>query len=103
MPRFFAVTGSMMALLAVSMAFLVPQALHAGSANFLIPASEGYGVADCLVKGDSCGQIVANAWCEAHGYGVATAFGEARPEDMTASTPALSPKKDPPILISCGE
>ena len=38
-------------------------------ATFLIPAAEGYGVADCLTGGSSeCGRIVADAYCEAQGF-----------------------------------
>ena len=38
-------------------------------ATFLIPAAEGYGVADCLTGGGSeCGRIVADAYCEAQGF-----------------------------------
>lgn len=53
---------------------------------FVISDTEGYGVMDCLVEGKSCGRIVADAWCEAHGYAAARSFGPA--SDVTASTPA---------------
>jgi len=34
--------------------------------TFLIPASEGYGVGECLTSpGSECGQVVADAWCGA--------------------------------------
>ncbi len=32
--------------------------------TFLIPSSDGYGVAECLTTGGECGQVVADAWCE---------------------------------------
>lgn len=53
------------------------RAFIAEEATFLIPASEGYGIADCLGEGRSCGEIVAQAWCEAHGYGKVAEFGRA--------------------------
>jgi hypothetical protein len=56
-----------------------------GEKSFLIPANDGYGVADCLASGGSCGNIVANAWCEAHGLGKAAQFGPVDPSDVTAS------------------
>jgi hypothetical protein len=43
----------------------------------VIAANDGYGVQDCLAEVGECGQIVADAWCEAHGHGVAVSFGPA--------------------------
>ena len=43
----------------------------------VIAANDGYGVQDCLAEAGECGQIVADAWCEAHGHGVAVSFGPA--------------------------
>ena len=51
--------------------------------TFVIAASDGYGIEDCLLNGSSCGRIVADAWCEAHGLARATAFGPA--EDVTGA------------------
>lgn len=72
--------------------------------TFLIPASDGYGVADCLSTKSECGKIVANAWCEAQGYKQATAFGLAAREDFTGSVPKSSPGAAPeqPLVITCG-
>jgi hypothetical protein len=55
----------------------------------IIPASDGYGFDDCISSHKSCGQIIADAWCEAHGMAASTAFGRA--EDVTASIPARAP------------
>jgi hypothetical protein len=52
--------------------------------TFVIPASDGYGVSECLLPGSACGQTLANAWCEAHGLSKSLAYGPA--EDITAST-----------------
>lgn len=70
--------------------------------TFLIPANDGYGVADCLTSGSECGQVVASAWCEAHGYGRAETFGVAAAEDATGSVATEKPKADRPIAITCG-
>ncbi len=73
----------------------------AGDAVFLIPASDGYGVADCLVGGSECGTIVADAWCEAHGFSRAETFGLAV-EEVTGSTEATAPgRSERPISITC--
>src|SRR5215217_520559 len=71
------------------------------NATFLIPASDGYGVADCLTGAGECGRIVANAWCEAHGFSRAETFGHAA-EDVTGSTAANVPSRsERPFAITC--
>jgi hypothetical protein len=77
----------------------------AGQSNvFIIPPSDGYGVADCIAGGHECGKIVANAWCESKGFKVATAFGAASPADITGSvgSRAQAPQ-EPALVITCGE
>ena len=73
--------------------------------TFLIPASDGYGVADCLSTRAECGQIVANAWCESQGFGKAIAFGVAAREDFTGSVAKQSSTQaaELPLSITCGE
>lgn len=44
--------------------------------TFVIAAASGYGIEDCLGQGDECGQVVADAWCQAHGQGAALKFGQ---------------------------
>ncbi|RFB80180.1 hypothetical protein [Methylovirgula sp. 4M-Z18] len=83
----------------------------AAKQTFYIDPADGYGVEECLSGGQSCGHVVADAWCESHGLGAAVAFGKA--EDMTASIlPAAAtanaqnnPPKPAPgtIVITCGE
>jgi hypothetical protein len=45
------------------------------SRTFLIPATTGYGVDECLDASGECGVTVANALCNAYGEGVALEFG----------------------------
>lgn len=88
---------------------VVPNAVSRASAgraeaSFLIPAADGYGVADCLSGANrECGMVVANAWCEAQGYARAQNFGPARPEDHTGSIEAASVVEDlaRPTIITC--
>jgi hypothetical protein len=70
--------------------------------TFIIPASEGYGVADCLTSGSECGKVVANAWCEAQGYAKAVTFGVAKAEDSTGTVEFAAVSSDQPIAITCG-
>ena len=71
--------------------------------TFLIPSSDGYGVGECLTTPDSaCGQVVANAWCEAQGYAAANSYGVAAADEYTGaiSQPMTSPSERP-IRIIC--
>jgi hypothetical protein len=73
-------------------------------ATFLIPAADGYGVADCLTGGGSeCGRIVADAYCEAQGYARAESYGRAAADDLTGALNAATvrPESERPIRITC--
>lgn len=74
-------------LLAAIAAAAMSAAVPAGAADrsFIIPANDGYGIADCLGEGGACGRMVADAWCAAQGMGKARAFGPAEATDMTAT------------------
>lgn len=88
---------------------IMPTSRSVAAANeprtFLIPASDGYGVADCISTKAECGKIVANAWCELQGFGKAVAFGVAAREDFTGSVTKQSPAQaaEQPLSITCGE
>ena len=71
------------AVAAVSLAAYGPaRALEAQ--DFVVADDDGYGIADCMRPGATCGGVIADAWCEAHGHGHADNYGLA--EDATAST-----------------
>lgn len=74
--------------------------------TFLIPAGDGYGVADCISSKSECGRIVANAWCESKGFARASEFGLASREDFTGSVSKAKTSSAPPeqpLVITCGE
>jgi hypothetical protein len=75
------------------------------SAGFIVSAADGYGVNDCIKSGDECAKVVADAWCQAHGLGVATLFGPAG--DITAAIGKASASRkaigEDDVFISCGE
>jgi hypothetical protein len=73
-------------------------------AVFLIPAVDGYGVADCLTApGSDCGRVVADAYCEAQGFARAESFGRAAADDLTGSVQntGLRAESERPIRIAC--
>ena len=82
-----------------------PTAQAAETLQFVISAADGYGIEDCMKPGQACGQVIADAWCESHGHGHASAFGSS--DDVTGSTKVsasnTSPVLDHAIVIKCGE
>jgi hypothetical protein len=71
--------------------------------TFVIPASDGYGIHECLLPGASCGQTLADAWCEAHGLDKSLAYGPA--EDITASIGSIATAHVEPgsFIVTCQE
>src|SRR3712207_3370126 len=70
MRRAFAMLGmGTVVFFAAASLTLLPNGTQASSseATFMVPAADGYGVAECLIGNQACGQVVANAWREAHG------------------------------------
>jgi len=55
------------------------------SRTFVIAATTGYGAEECLGEGGECGKLVADAWCNAHGQGVALKFGRSEADSDAAS------------------
>ena len=73
--------------------------------DFVLPDNDGYGISECMKPGMDCGQVIADAWCEAHGHGHASAYGFG--EDVTGST-KISTAAEPTVahgsvIIHCGE
>jgi hypothetical protein len=81
-----------------------PRSSGLGEGVYLVPANDGYGIADCIAEKRACGRNVAETWCQAHGYRTALNFGVADRTDFTGSvsTSGLAAQKMP-IVISCGK
>jgi hypothetical protein len=67
---------------------------------FVVAANDGYGVEDCLSGSNDCGQVVADAWCEAHGHGAAISFG--LQSAFTGPATKVSVTSEP-YIINCGD
>jgi hypothetical protein len=110
MRRVFAAFGfvALAGALVLSFIFVPSGPLRASaekSAIFLIPASDGYGIAHCLHSQSDCGEVVANAWCEAHGYARAQSYGAAAREEYTSSAGGVRSairERELPLSITCG-
>lgn len=71
--------------------------------SFIVP-DDGYGTAECLKGGkESCGQVVADSWCEAHGFAAAAHFGAVDPGEITGAVggPGTAPKPRGYLVITC--
>lgn len=83
---------------------LLPNGTKASSteATFMVPAADGYGVAECLITNQACGQVVANAWCEAHGYVKAVSYRQITPDEATGTIQkaSLAPQERP-VSVTC--
>ncbi len=81
-----------------------PAQAEAGNRHVIvIPSSDGYGFDDCLGAGKTCGKVIADAWCEAHGMSAAISFG--RSDDITGSVlDTKSPKIAPgSFVVNCAD
>ena len=106
MRRAYAVLGlSTAVFLTAASLTLLPNGTQASSteATFLVPAADGYGVAECLISNQPCGQVVANTWCEAQGYSRAISFRQIEAEETTGSIQKVSmtAPEHRPISITC--
>jgi hypothetical protein len=64
---------------------------------YLMAANDGYGLADCL-SGGECGQVVADAFCEAQGHGSAISFG---PQSRFTGAGAKISTTAEPYVVNC--
>lgn len=97
--------GTVMFVAATVSLTLLPNGTQASSteATFIVPAADGYGVAECLVTGHTCGQAVADTWCEAQGYARAVSFRQTTPDEVTGSVQKVSVAAQEllPVAITC--
>jgi hypothetical protein len=96
------------ALLLVAFAFFTYMAsrplAQAETHTFVISKNEGYGILDCLGGEKACGQIVADAYCEAQGFAAPVAFGTA--EDVTGKSGGTAPAfhaEPGAFIVTCTE
>ena len=68
--------------------------------DYVIASNDGYGLQECLGAGGECGQVVADAWCEAHGHGHALSFG---PRGAMAGGATRVAADDESYVVKCGD
>ena len=74
--------------------FLVGASLFAVSTAFadtrvfiIENQADGYGVDQCLARGDKCGAHAARAYCQARDFAQATSYRRVDPDEITGSVP----------------
>jgi hypothetical protein len=74
------------------------------SATFLVPAHDGYGIAECLSSSSECAKVIADTWCESQGFKGAESFGLAEAEDLTGAVQTVAyTERERPFSITCGK
>ena len=73
----------------ISSAFLLAaSAAYADSRVFIIAnQADGYGIDQCLAKGDKCGAHAARSYCQSREFASATAYRRVDPDEITGSVP----------------
>ena len=78
------------ALLACAFA-LAASAASADSRVFIIAnQADGYGVDQCLAKGEKCGAHAARSYCQSRDFAEASAYRRVDPDEITGSVPKAS-------------
>jgi hypothetical protein len=63
-------------------------AAMADSRVFIIEnQADGYGVDQCLAKGDKCGEHAASSYCKSQNFAQAQAYRSVDPDEITGSVP----------------
>src|SRR6187401_1234623 len=73
----------------ISSAFLLAaSSAYADSRVFIIAdQADGYGIDQCLARGDKCGAHAARAYCQSRDFAQATSYRRVDPDEITGSVP----------------
>ena len=101
-------TPRIAATLGAAMALSNAGAEAAGRHTYVVPPSDGYGIAECFTGERDCARVVADAWCEAHGDAPAIAYGLTADSTGSITLQGLSEVASNDslrgaIIINCGE
>src|ERR1700761_1252787 len=79
---------SISALLACALLLLGASAALADSRVFIIEnQADGYGVDQCLAKGDKCGAHAALSYCQSREFAQASSYRRVDPDEITGAVP----------------
>jgi hypothetical protein len=67
---------------------LAASAAAADSRVFIVAnQADGYGVDECLARGDKCGAHAARSYCQSREFAQATAYRRIEPNEITSAVP----------------
>jgi len=67
---------------------LVASAASADSRVFIVAnQADGYGIDECLARGEKCGAYAARSYCQSREFASATAYRRVDPDEITGSVP----------------
>jgi hypothetical protein len=84
-------------------AFLLAASAACADSRVFIVANQadGYGVDECLARGDKCGAHAARSYCQSREFAQATAYRRVDPDEVTGAVP--SARGDKCSGHGCGE
>jgi hypothetical protein len=69
---------------------LAASAASADSRVFIVAnQADGYGVDECLARGEKCGAHAARSYCQSREFAQATAYRRVDPEEVTGAIPKV--------------
>jgi len=78
------------AFLAASLLSAATAALADSRVFIIANQADGYGIDQCLAKGEKCGASAALSYCRSRDFAEATSFRRIDPEEITGSVPRES-------------
>jgi hypothetical protein len=74
----------------VASAFLLAASAACADSRVFIVANQadGYGVDECLARGDKCGAHAARSYCQSREFAQATAYRRVDPDEVTGAVPS---------------
>ena len=76
---------SLPALLACASLFAASAALADSRVFIIANQADGYGVDQCLAKGEKCGAHAARSYCQSRDFAQATSYRRVDPDEVTGS------------------
>jgi hypothetical protein len=77
------------ALIASALLLAAVPAASADSRIFIVAnQADGYGVDECLARGDRCGAHAARSYCQSREFAQATAYRRVDPDEVTGAVPS---------------
>jgi hypothetical protein len=80
----------------------VASAASADSRVFIVAnQADGYGIDQCLARGEKCGAPAARSYCQSRDFAQATAYRRVDPDEITGAVPKAGSEKC--SGLGCGE